>query len=437
MTHGITRDLAEFATRPLARASCTAALSILRLSWFDWLAVGIAGAQEPAARIVRDMVLDESGVAQAALFGTRTRLPARAAALANGTASHALDYDDTHFAHIGHPSVAVLPAVMAMAARMGVSGKAAQEAALIGVEGAIRVGIWLGRDHYQAGFHQTATAGAFGATMAAGRLLGLNAEPMAHGLGLCATRASGLKSQFGTMGKPLNAGLAAANGVEMADLAARGFLSRSDGMETAQGFGPTHHGALAQAQALAGLGEDWLFASVRHKFHACCHGLHAMLEAFREIAPTLDAHRVSGVEVTTHPRWMSVCNISRPRTGLEAKFSYRLTAAMALAGVDTGALSSFSAENAVDPGLMRLRDLVRVSADPELKETQARISIEIEDGSTLGAFHDLEGGVPLNMLSERLGAKAVSLLGTDRADDLRAATEVLDLQEIEALMAAA
>ena len=153
----------------------------------------------------------------------------RAAALVNGAISHALDYDDTHFAHIGHPSVAVLPAALATAEAVDAPASAVLDALLLGAEASIRVGVALGRPHYDRGFHQTATSGAFGATVAAARVLGLNRETTRHALSLVSTRASGLKSQFGSMGKPYNAGLAAANGVEAAELARRGFLSCDDG----------------------------------------------------------------------------------------------------------------------------------------------------------------------------------------------------------------
>ena len=265
----VSERLREFA---LAEAQVPeAAEAVLRLSLIDWMAVGIAGAAEPVAGVMRALAGAEGGVAQATLF-SGGRAPMRMAALVNGTISHALDYDDTHFAHIGHPSVGVIPAALAVAEAEGASGAAFQEAALIGMEAAIRFGIWLGRGHYQTGFHQTATAGAVGAAVAAGRLMRLNPQQMDIALGLVATRASGLKSQFGTMGKPFNAGLAAANGVEAALLAQLGIEARIGALEAPQGFGPTHHGA-ADESAFDGMGDSWLFETVSHKFHACCHGL--------------------------------------------------------------------------------------------------------------------------------------------------------------------
>ena len=298
----LTARLAEFAATARPAASAQA---MMRLSLADWAACGAAGAGEPVAAIVRQMVLAEAGRGEAGLIGGG-RVPARAAALANGTISHALDYDDTHFGHIGHPSVAVIPAALALAERQGAPAADFLDACLIGAEASVRVGLWLGRGHYQAGFHQTATAGAFGAVLAAGRLLALDPARLRQALGLVATRASGLKAEFGTMGKPYNAGIAAANGVECALLAGAGFVAREDALEA--GFGPTHGGAADVGPALEGLGEAWIFETVSHKFHACCHGLHAMLEALADRSTF--RHRSRRSRSTTHPRWLTVCNIA-------------------------------------------------------------------------------------------------------------------------------
>lgn len=391
-------------------------LDILRLSLLDWCAVGIAGEEEPVSRILREQALAEGGAGQAGLFGAGSRVPARAAALVNGTISHALDYDDTHFAHIGHPSAAVMPAALAVGQMVGASGAAMQEAALIGAEASIRVGLWLGRAHYQAGFHQTATAGAFGACLASCRLLLLAPEQTAHALGLVSTRASGLKSQFGTMGKPMNAGIAAANGVEAALLIRRGFVSIPDGLSHAQGFGATHHGT-AQEDALEGLGRDWLFERISHKLHACCHGLHAMLEALAQVhdIPLADIARI---EIHTHPRWLSVCNKQAPQTGLEAKFSYRVTAAMGMTGHDTSLPGSFTEALCHDPQIIALRDRVDVAGDDTLTEMQARVVVTLMDGTTHERSHDLDRQAPLAERQSRVLAKAAALIGSDRAETL-------------------
>ena len=425
----VTARLADFVTEA-DMASAQTALAVARLSLLDWITVGIAGCDEPVAQICRDMVVSEGGTAQASLFGHSTKLPARAAALANGTASHALDYDDTHFGHIGHPSVAVFPAAIAVAEREGASFADFLEAALIGKETSIRVGLWLGRSHYQTGFHQTATAGAFGATAACARLMGLNAAQTAHAFGLTATRASGLKAQFGTMGKPFNAGMAAANGVESATLTGLGFQSNPTALEDTSGFGDTHAGA-GDLSAFDTLGTDWLFETVSHKFHACCHGLHATLEALAclpEIAPDT----IARIDITTHPRWMTVCHQVAPTTGLGAKFSYTTVTAMALLDYSTAKLDSFSDAVCADPKIEALRAKVHVTADDAVSETGARVRVTLQDGTEASAQFDLNTPMQLEDRRSRVIEKSRALLGAVAAE--RVWTNISTGQPLSGLM---
>ncbi|MGR3615584.1 MAG: MmgE/PrpD family protein [Paracoccaceae bacterium] len=403
-----TSELAEFAVGSVHPT--TAAQQVTMLSALDWLAVGRAGVAEPVSTILRAQAVDEAGCAEATLFGGGAG-PARMAALVNGTISHALDYDDTHFAHIGHPSVAVFPAALAIAERQGTSIAAMLEAALVGMELSVRVGQWLGRTHYQTGFHQTATAGAFGATAAAGRLMGLTKTQMCHALGLCATKAAGLKAQFGTMGKPYNAGLAASCGVEVAMLTARGFIANPAALEGDFGFGATHHGVGDTSTALDGLGESWLFEDVSHKFHACCHGLHAALEAARNM--DLAAPEIAELTVRTHPRWMSVCNQPAPETGLGAKFSYRTVLALQALGYDTARLDTYSDNMLSDPRLAGVRDAVRVEADANLSETQAVLMVLRRDGVRVEEHFDLMQSMEMAQREARVREKAESLIGED------------------------
>jgi len=412
MTQNICAELAEFATNPVTTTE-TARL-VTALSALDWMAVGIAGASEPVAAILRQAEQANGGTASAHIFGSDLRLPPRAAAVVNGTTSHALDYDDTHFAHIGHPSVAVFPAALAVAQAQDHPIVDVLEAALVGMEVSIRVGLWLGRSHYQTGFHQTATAGAFGATAAAGRLLGLTQEQMTHALGLTATRAAGLKAQFGTMGKPYNAGLAAACGVEIAQLVTLGFQANPDAMQGEFGFGATHHGQEDLDAALGGLGQEWLFEQVSHKFHACCHGLHAALEAARDL--DIAEPQTAEMTVHTHSRWLSVCNQPAPDTGLGAKFSYRTVLAMRALGHDTARLDSYSAEICALPRLQALRDRITVRADDTLSETQARLEVLRRDGVRQEATHDLLAPKTLAEREGRVRDKAQALIGADHAN---------------------
>src|SRR5581483_10735246 len=213
----------------------------------DYFGVALAGAGDELVGILADEMAAAGGVAEASLVGRAARLPVLSAALVNGAASHALDYDDVNLAMPGHPSVAILPALVALAEARGASGRALIAAFVAGYETACRIGMALAPGHYGRGFHATGTVGAFGAAAACAHLLGLDGEATARALGIAGTQAAGLKSQFGTMCKPFHAGKAAQNGL----LAARRFSSRADLVECDQGFASTHSRDFAPERALA------------------------------------------------------------------------------------------------------------------------------------------------------------------------------------------
>ncbi|MDG1067742.1 MAG: MmgE/PrpD family protein [Sulfitobacter sp.] len=417
---GLTQQLVKFSTAEVPEE----AAAMMRLSLFDWAACGIAGAREAEFAPFRRAAMVEEGPAH--IF-RGDGAGAATAALINGTLSHALDYDDTHFAHIGHPSVAVLPAVMTLAETLDTPLTDAIDAAAVGVEASIMVGVWLGRGHYQIGYHQTATAGAFGATLAAARMLGLDAGQTRHALGLCASMASGIKAQFGTMAKPLNAGLAARTGVEAALWAQAGMTAAEDGLEGPLGFGETHHGEGAEVKPPR---KEWQISEISHKFHACCHGLHAMLEALADVG--LEADRIAAVKIRTHPRWMSVCNIAEPKTGLEVKFSYRHTAAMTLLGHSTGAIANFSDAVARDKDIIALRDKIEVVEDETLSETQSQVTLTLTSGEVRRLRHDLMTPITLEARSVKLRSKVQALLGEGHGDALWTAVTGSDLDAVTA-----
>jgi 2-methylcitrate dehydratase PrpD len=405
---GATLDLAAFPAGDIPAS----ARSMARFSLFDWLVCGRAGVAEPLALILRDYVGAEGGRPVASLFGGN-RAPARAAALVNGATSHALDYDDTHFAHVGHPSVGIYPAALAAAEEVGATAAEVADAFLIGAEASIHIGMVLGRGHYNRGFHQTATAGAFGATVAAGRLYGLTRDQMRVAIGLCATRASGLKSQFGTMGKPYNAGIAAANGVECAGLARAGFTSADDGLMGAQGFVPTHADAPEMpADTPPG---TFLFEDIKYKLHACCHGTHAMIEALAALkhVHNLTPERVAKVHLRTSPRWLSVCDIKMPRTGLEVKFSYNWLAGMVLVGIPTASDRAYTDGLAEDAELADFAGRITVAGDALVTDMQAAGEVRLTDGGTLPFAYDLAARLPDAVLERSLRAKATGLIGAE------------------------
>src|SRR2546426_2224926 len=185
----LTLAIAEGASA-LAYADLPAPVRALaRQCVLDYLGVGLAGAADPLVRILLDEVTEAAGTPQASIIGHETRLPAVSAALVNGAAAHALDYDDVNMAMPGHPSVAILPGLLALAELRGSSGREVITAFVAGYETACRIGAALQPGHYNLGFHSTGTVGSFGAAAACARLLGLDGEETAMALGIAGTQA--------------------------------------------------------------------------------------------------------------------------------------------------------------------------------------------------------------------------------------------------------
>jgi 2-methylcitrate dehydratase PrpD len=399
----------------------------------DYFGVAVAGAGDELVRVLLDELAEAGGASQASVIGHRSRLPALSAALLNGAAGHALDYDDVNMAMPGHPSVAILPGLLALAEMRRSSGREVITAFVAGYETACRIGAALQPGHYNLGFHSTGTVGAFGAAAACARLLGLDAEVTAMALGIAGTQAAGLKSQFGTMCKPFHAGKAAQNGLLAARLAARGFSSRADIIECVQGFALTHGPDFAPEAALttpeAGL---HLFANL-FKYHAACYLTHAPIECARRLREQhrLTPEAVAGITLRLDASCERVCNIPAPVDGLQSKFSLRQTVAMALAGVDTASLGAYSAENACDPALTGLRERIEIAWQESWPQTLAELEIELTDGNRLTARHD--AGVPAADIADqgrRLAAKFDALvepvLSAPRTRELRETIAGLD-----------
>lgn len=361
----------------------------------DYVACALAGAKDELTEILLAEMAEQGGKASATIMGHRARLPAPAAAIVNGAASHALDYDDVNLAMPGHPSVAILPGLLALAEERGASGADVLTAFVAGYELQCRVGRVMAPGHYDVlGFHATATVGSFGSAAACAHLMGLDEDRFAMALGIAATQAAGLKSMFGTMCKPLHAGKASYHGLMASKLAARGFTSRADALECAQGFAKTHSPDFNPARALETPPQGWHIRNNLFKYHAACYMVHAPIEAVRKLRErhNVGADRVARIRLQVEEACDRICNIQAPKTGLEAKFSLKLATAMGLSGIDTGRLDTYSATVATDAALVGVRDRVEIDFRPGIPNTFATVELTLTDGSTLRADHD--AGVP-------------------------------------------
>ena len=409
---------------PLDTAAATVATQCL----LDWFGVSLQGAKEPVAAIMAGELAGSNQGAHA-IVGRREKADLLDAALINGTIGHALDFDDAIPASLGHATVPVAPAVLALAAELDASGEQTLRAFMAGYEAECAIGTYFGPDHYARGYHATATVGVFGSAAAASLLLGLDAHQTARALSLAATQSGGLKSLFGSMGKPMHAGRAAADGLLAARLVARGFDAIEDGLENAQGAGPV----LAGLSAGTELNVDTFGTQIRgtlFKYHAACYGTHAPIEAARDFMAAHDPADIESIEIHVGTMCIGMCDNETPTSSLECKFSLHHAVAMVLGGVDTASLDNYSAEMAADPKLAAWRDKMTVIGGFEDEHGIMSAKLVVHTGNETLTFYR-HTGHPSNdladqqrRLEEKYDALAEPVLG-EAADALKQAVKNL------------
>jgi 2-methylcitrate dehydratase PrpD len=357
----------------------------------DTIGSAIAGAADSGPKLAREIVLRDSGPGRCSLFGVpQVRTSPSAAALANGIAAHALDFDDVLTSFTGHPSAPVLPAAFALAEEGRLPGRSLLEAFVTGIETEARIGTAVAPAHYKRGFHATGTIGTFGAAAAAARILGVDAGAMEFALGIAGAQAAGLKSEFGTMTKPLQAGKAAADGLLAARLAALGFTSAADIVACAQGFAATQADGLDLDVLTAPFGSPWYLLRTLFKMHASCHYTHSVFEAVRSLRTRVRAGDIRGITLRVNPDLLAACDLREPRTGLQAKFSMRYVAALALAqGVaQPGQFTDEAVQTS--PLLHKLAAKVDVAPDPAVPHFTCECLLLERDGSRYEATYNTE-----------------------------------------------
>ncbi len=434
-----TSAIAEFIAKSRWEDFPAGAVDAARRAILDCLGVMLAGSVEPAARIVTDIARSEGGAPLATVVGTPLRTGAVWAALANGTAAHALDFDDTNFAMMGHPTAPVLSAALAAGELALADGRALVHAFLLGFEVETTLAEVLNPAHYEKGFHATGTLGTMGAAAAAARLLGLDATQTRTALAIAASQASGLKENFGTMTKPFHAGHAARSGVLSGLLACEGFTASEQALEGPQGYFAVLGAGKREERALETLGAPWkiLKTGVAVKPYPSCACTHSIIDSALElrrihaIAPEQVEHVTVGVGASV-PR---ILIHSNPRSGLEAKFSGEFSAAAALCEGRVG-IATFRDDKTDDPAIKALMKRVRVVVDPEIpgegdQHVWTRVTLRLRDGREVSVAPRPVPGHPgsplsLDQLREKFRDCARIALPDDRVESVRQMVEDLD-----------
>ena len=399
-TNGSAHKVAPYATR-LAEKICAfregdltpKALKQARTAIIDTIACTLSGVPEACTTIL----LNTPGVAQSPgaslIFGTSRRTSALDAALINGTASHALDYDDVSGTLGGHHSVPVTAPIFALGEQVGATGRQIIAAYVIGVETEVRLARAVNFHHYDKGWHPTATLGVFGAAAASAWLLKLDVDRTAKALALAASFASGIKANFGTMTKPMHVGQCARNGLFAALIAERGFDSNPAALEHKQGWFRVYNGEGTSfpEKIFENWGNPWEIETSENglKQFPCCGSTHpAITMALRlRSEENLDASSIAAIEILSHRRRLPHTDNPDPRTPLQAKFSVQYCTARAL--VDGAVrIRDFEDGAVMEDRVRRVLPIITTQPHPDMPEDSpnqfgAEVIVTTKDGRRL------------------------------------------------------
>ncbi|MFC7397235.1 MmgE/PrpD family protein [Chelatococcus sp. GCM10030263] len=357
----------------------------------DTIACMAAGIADAAPQAVRRAFADEIAAGPSLVMGGGQASPA-VAALVNGTAAHALDYDDNFRPGSTHASAVLVPALLAVAQAERASGRRLIEAYLVGLEAQAAVGSGVNRSHYTAGWHATSTVGAIGTAAGVAALLGLDAPGIARAMSLAVSMAAGVKGQFGTPAKPLHAGLAARNAVYAGKLAAAGMTGRPDILEAPQGFLELFGGPNPSGWAELTLGAPHSIESdgLMPKRHPCCGSVHNTVDAILDLRAR---HGFAADEVAAVETRVGIANVRNlaypdPQDEMQARFSMTYCVALALLQ-DQLNLNDFTPAAVARPQVRRLLPLTTMTAYSAEEERAAggrpphRVAIRLRDGRVL------------------------------------------------------
>ncbi|MGE4335428.1 MAG: MmgE/PrpD family protein [Pigmentiphaga sp.] len=441
---GLTARLAGYVADAAARPASIELQRLVRTGFVDTAAVMIAGRDEPVTRVVRAWVAARAGqpVGARLLFSDERASP-RDAALVNGVAAHALDYDDVGLQ--GHPSAVLVPALLAEGEQRGSSGAALISAYVVGYE------IWaelIARDaglHHLKGWHPTAVFGTLAAAGAVAALRRLDAARVQHALGLAASMGAGLTANFGSMAKPFHAGQAAAHGIDAVDLAQAGMTAAPDVLEHPQGFlmAISPQGQIDSSPPAVDFGAVPKLAvlGLTVKKYPMCFATHRVLDAALDLVRTHDIRpeQIQRMQASVGPAQASMLRNARPGNALEAKFSLQFAVASALVARACG-LTELNDEFVRRPDVQALFSLLDVQTvdtyhptEPTLAASD-RLVLRLRDGRVLdsGEVYAARGDASSPLGEEELTAKFLDCTRSLPADARQRLLEgLLRLPEVE------
>ncbi|MBI4526944.1 MAG: MmgE/PrpD family protein [Deltaproteobacteria bacterium] len=432
--NGITARLVDYSLSSQYEHLPGNVITEAKKGFLDLLGVALAGSADPSTRTLTEVSGAGSVVGVATVLGTGIKTLPAIAALSNGYAAHALDYDDTQHRCRTHMSAPVLAAALPVAEVRRANGREVLNAYVTGFEIGCRLGRVAGfGDHLShSGVHPIGVLGHFGAAAAAGRLLNLKPLQMNYCFAIAASQAAGLMRSLGTMSKPLQVGKAAQSAVFSAELANQDFSAAKDIFEGDYNFFSTHGATTSAEELTRGLGETFEILDNTIKVFACAGWRNSIVEAMILLShnQALQPRDVKEVRISVWEAALKLPNYDQPKTGLESKFSSQHAAAVGL--VDhAGGIEQFSDLRATDPDLAGLRRRVTVEGDGRLGAYEIRVSVATIDGREFSHFVPFQKGDPRNPvtwaeLAEKFRANALLALPERQVSSLVEVVEKLE-----------
>ena len=437
----VTAKIAQFVANAKYEKLPPKAIETAKVAVRDCLGVALAGSKEEDAKICAEIARLEQAKEETTVIGQGFKSSALNAALANGTAAHAMDFDHS-FTLMGQPTSPIIPAAFALGEALGVSGRQIIEAYAAGYEVTAKLAHSL-RDSEHDGWHAPSTLGVFGAAAACARLLGLNPAQVEMALGMSASMAGGIVANFGTMTKPLHAGLGARNGVLAAKLAAGGYTANGKAIESGFGFYKVlHQGAPIDDKPIEELGQSYALLSdgIRIKPYPCGGLTHQVIDSILEFRAKngLTAEMVERVDVDVVKHTFERIVFKVPQTSIQGKFCMPYLVARALIDGKVS-LHAFTDAAVRDQNVLKLAERVQMNLDNNLKKTDpggrpCRVTVHLKDGKVLSREAQHSKGSPEFPMSDaELRGKftecAREALSPDAAE--RALAQIEDLEKVE------
>ena len=410
-----------------------------KLCILDYFGSAIAGSGKAPVRMIAELAEEMGGKDQARLF-TGGKSSVLNAAMVNGAASHIVELDDIHKGSIIHAATVVIPAALAIAEWKKLTGEELITAVVAGYEVCFRIGEAVSPSHYYY-WHNTATCGTFGSSIAAAKLLGLNEEQTIAALGNAGTQAAGLWEfiEDGAMSKQLHTAKASMNGVLAALLAQKGFSGPSKILEGDRGFFKAMSEEYDETRITEGLGQQFKIMENSFKIHASCrhthHAVDMLIDIYKERQPSLE--EIESVKVESYQVALNITDDADPQTEYAAKFSLQFCSALALLN-GSASLADFNEQSLWDEevrALMKKVDVITESGiDASYPEKWgAAVEVVFKSGDSVKMVTEYPKGDPENAVTaQELLDKFIGMAGAFPAEKReQLANQILNLEKIQ------